>query len=569
MSHETPPSDPTTPEAELEAERPSEEFAQALAAYEEAAPAPGIAEAVVGSKVSARVVSIGDENVLVDFGGRSEGAVETRHFRNEDGTLRVNAGDTLELYVIEAGDQIVLAPSIKTEAKAALGQLREAHGSGAPVSGKVIAVNAGGLAVDLSGVRGFCPMSQIESGFCADPSVYVGRTLEFVVTSVEEGRGSVVLSRRQILRRAEAEEGKAMLATLKVGDEREGKIRKLEAFGAFVDLGGVDGLVHISEISHSHVGHPKQVVKEGETVKVRILKIGTGKDGRPKLALSIKAASADPWQGIETRYAVGAHVTGTVARMTEFGAFVSLESGIDGLVHVSQAALHRVTHVKEVFKTGQSVEAVVLAVEPDKKRIALSVREALAASLPPARTPEVGEVVEGRVGSIKPFGVFVDLPEFGPRASGLMPREESGFPRGTDLAAHFTVGQVVRVELLESKEGKLRLRLEGATPVVEERAARPERPAGSGAPRSGGDRGPRPGGDRAGRGGPGGDRGGRGGPGGDRGGRGGPGGGRGREERGPQSWSTPVSPNEPTMMALALRKAMEEAKRKAGGKASS
>jgi small subunit ribosomal protein S1 len=551
MSHETPPTDPTPTDAELESEQPSAEFAQALAAYEEAAPAPSTAEIAVGTKVSARVVSIGDENTLVDFGGRSEGAAETRHFRNEDGTVGINVGDTIDLYVIESGEQIVLAPNIKTEPKAALGQLREAHASGAPVSGKVTAVNSGGLAVDLTGVRGFCPMSQIESGFCADPSIYVGRTLEFIVTSVEEGRGSVVLSRRQILRRAEAEEGKVLLATLKVGDERDGKIRKLEAFGAFVDLGGVDGLVHISEISHSHVGHPKQAVKEGDTVKVRILKIGTGKDGRPKLALSIKAAAPDPWQGIEARYAVGARVTGTVARMTEFGAFVSLESGIDGLVHVSQAALHRVTHVKEVFKTGQSVEAVVLAVEPEKKRIALSVREALAASLPPARTPEVGEVVEGRVGSIKPFGVFVDLPEFGPRASGLMPREESGFPRGTDLAAHFTVGQVVRVELLESKEGKLRLRLEGATPQPDDRPQRSERPAGGG-----GDRGPRGGGDR------GGDRGGRGGAGG--GGRGG----RGREERGPQSWSTPVSPNEPTMMALALRKAMEEAKRKAEGKAS-
>jgi small subunit ribosomal protein S1 len=566
MSHDTPPTDPTPTDAELDAERPSEEFAEALAAYEEAAPAPSTEEVSVGTKVSARVVSIGDENTLVDFGGRSEGAVETRHFRNEDGTVRVAVDDKIDLYVIEAGDQVVLAPNIKTEPKAALGQLREAHASGAPVAGKVTAVNSGGLAVDLTGVRGFCPMSQIESGFCADPSIYVGRTLEFVVTSVEEGRGSVVLSRRQFLRRGEAEEGKALLATLKVGDEREGKVRKLEAFGAFVDLGGLDGLVHISELSHSHVGHPKQVVKEGETVKVRILKIGTGKDGRPKLALSIKAAAADPWQGIEERYQVGAKVSGTVARMTEFGAFVSLESGIDGLVHVSQAALHRVTHVKEVFKTGQTIEAVVLAVEPDKKRIALSVREALAGSLPPARTPEVGEVVEGRVGSIKPFGVFVDLPEFGPRASGLMPREESGFPRGTDLAAHFTVGQVVRVELLESKEGKLRLRLEGATPQVDDRPARSERPAG-------GDRGARGGaGGGAGGGFGGGDRGGRGGAGGGRGGfgggRGGAGGGRGREERGPQSWSTPVSPNEPTMMALALRKAMEEAKRKAEGKAS-
>ncbi len=549
MSHPTPPTDPTPPDTEQETERPSDEFAQALREFEQAAPPATASEVAVGTKVHGRVVSIGADNALVDFGGRSEGAVELRHYRGEDGAPRIAVGDELDLFVIEAGDQLVLAPTVKAEPRAALGQLREAQKAGVPVEGRVTAVNSGGLAVDLSGVRGFCPMSQIESGFCSEPSAYVGRTLEFLVTKVEDGgRGNVVLSRRQLLRRAEQEQGRKMLETLKVGDEREGRVRKLEAFGAFIDLGGVDGLAHISEISHSHVGHPREALKEGQTVKVRVLKIGTGKDGRPKLALSVKAAAPDPWQGVAERYAAGQRVTGTVARMTDFGAFVALEPGIDGLVHVSQVALHRVQHVKDVLKNGQSVEAVVLAVEPEKKRISLSIREALAADLPPARTPEVGEVTEGRVGSIKTYGVFVDLPQIGPRASGLMPREETGLPRGTDLTQHFTLGQTVRVELLESKEGKLRLRLEGATPVVEERPARP-----AGGPREGGggrgersDRGPRESrGPREGRG-----------PRGERGG---------REERTPTSWSTPKTPNEPTTMALALRKAMEEARRKQGG----
>lgn len=539
MSQATPPNDPTPNEAELEAERPSEEFAQALAEFDKQAPAQESAEAAAGSKVHGRVVSVGDETTLVDFGGRSEGAVETRHFRNDDGTVAIAAGDEIDLYVIEAGDQVVLAPNLKAEPNAALGQLREAHKAGVPVEGKVTAVNSGGLAVDLSGVRGFCPMSQIESGYCSDPSSYVGRALEFLVTKVEDGgRGNVVLSRRQLLRRAEKEQGKVLLETLKVGDERDGRVRKLEAFGAFIDLGGLDGMAHISEISHSHIGHPREVLKEGQTVRVRVLKIGTGKEGRPKLALSVKAAAADPWDGIESRFQAGQRVTGTVARLTDFGAFIALAPGIDGLVHVSQVAMHRIQHAKDVLTPGQSVEALVLAVEPAKKRISLSIRELLAADAPEARTPELGEILEGRVGNIKPFGVFVDLPSLGGRASGLMPREETGLPRGTDLAQHYSVGQTIRVEILESKEGKLRLRLEGATPVVEERPAR--------APREGGDRprGDRPQGDR-------GDRGGRG----DR----GP---RGREERGPTSWSTPKQPNEPTMMALALRKAMEEAAKK-------
>ncbi len=294
MSHGTPPTDPTPNEAELDTDRPSEEFAKALEAFEHAAPPAQTTEASVGAKVHARVVSIGDENALVDFGGRSEGAVEVRHFRNEDGTLRIAVGDELDLYVTEAGDQIVLAPSLKAEPNAALGQMREAQKAGVPVEGRVTGVNSGGLTVDLSGVRGFCPMSQIELGYCADPSSYVGRTLEFVVTKVEDGqRGNVVLSRRHILRRAEREQGKKLLETLQVGDERDGRVRKLEAFGAFIDLGGIDGLAHISEISHSHVNHPREALKEGQTVRVRVLKIGTGKDGKPKLSLSVKAATGD------------------------------------------------------------------------------------------------------------------------------------------------------------------------------------------------------------------------------------------------------------------------------------
>ena len=570
MSHATPPTDPTPSDTDQDTDRPSEEFAQALSAFEQSAPATATTEASVGSKVRGRVVSIGEEHALIDFGGRSEGAVEMRHYRAEDGTLSLEVGQEVDLFVIESGDQVALAPTIKAEPSAALGQMREAQKNGVPVEGRVTAVNSGGLAVDLAGVRGFCPMSQIESGFCADASVYVGRTLEFLVTKVEDGaRGNVVLSRRQLMRRAEQEQGKVLLATLKPGDERDGKVRKLEAFGAFIDLGGIDGLAHISEISHSHVGHPREALKEGQVVRVRVLKIGTGKDGKPKLSLSVKAAAPDPWQGVAERFTAGQRVTGKVARLTDFGAFIALEPGIDGLVHVSQVALHRVNHAKDVLKTGQAVEAVVLGVEPDKKRISLSIREVLASDLPPARTPEVGEVTEGRVGSIMTYGVFVDLPQLGGRASGLMPREETGLPRGTDLAAHFTVGQVVRCELLESKEGKLRLRLEGATPIIEER---PARPAGTGAREGAASRSERPqGGARDHRGG-GGAGGGRGGPGGDRGGRGGPGGdrgGRGREDRGaPTSWSTPKLPNEPTTMALALRKAMEQAKAKADGAAS-
>lgn len=383
MSKQPPiPNDPDFDEA------PSDDFARALAAYETgaahaAAASDATRELAVGDKVRGRVISIGSDTLLVDYGGRSEGAVELRAFRNEDGTLRVSVGDELDLFVVSAGEPVALASSMRTDPRAALGSLREAQAAQVPVSGRVTGTNTGGLTVEVGGVRGFCPVSQVESGFCQDPSQYVGRTLEFLVTAVEEGRGSVVLSRRALLRRVEEEQAQQALSTLKPGDERDGVIARLEPFGAFVNLGGLDGLAHVSELSWNRVAHPGDVVQVGQKVRVKVLRIEQGKDGRPRVALSIKAATPDPWQEAAAKFAVGQKVAGVVARLADFGAFVTIAPGIDGLVHVSQIALQRISHPKDALQSGRSVEAVVLAVEPDKKRIALSIRDLLAAELPP------------------------------------------------------------------------------------------------------------------------------------------------------------------------------------------
>ena len=389
------PQRPPDPDAE-DHEARSDEFAKALEAFEHgrrpaaAAAARASVDVTVGMKVRGTVVAVGDEHALLDFGGRSEAVAETRHFRAEDGTLRIAVGDTLELFVVEAGDQVVLGPSIRADPHAARRQVREAQTGGVPLSGRVTGVNAGGLDVDLGGVHGFCPLSQIEAGFCADPSHYVGRTLEFLVTALEEGRGDAVLSRRQLLRRAAEEQAKQMLAALKPGDELDGTVTRIAPFGAFVDLGGVDGLVHVSELRHERIADPGEVLRVGEPVRVRVMGIEPGakaRDGKPRIALSIKAAMPDPWSGIEARVVPGARVNGVVARLTDFGAFITLAPGVDGLVHVSQAARGRVAHVRDVLAPGDRIEAIVLAVEPAKRRIALSIREALEAAAPEAAEP--------------------------------------------------------------------------------------------------------------------------------------------------------------------------------------
>jgi small subunit ribosomal protein S1 len=461
------------------------EFARALEEYERggrsaAAAAAAATDIVVGMKVRGKVISVGEEHTLIDFGGRSEGVAETPRLRADDGTLSVAVGDELDLFVVEAGDQIVLAPSLRADPQAALRQVKEAQAAGLPVSGRVTGLNAGGLEVDVAGARGFCPLSQIEAGFCAEPAVYVGRTLEFLVTAAGDARGNVVLSRRQLLRREDEERARQVLASLKAGDELDGTVARLEAFGAFVDLGGVDGLVHVSEIRHERTGHPNEVLRVGERVRVRVLRIDPGKGDKPRIALSIKAGTPDPWIGIEGRYSPGMRVRGVVARLADFGAFVTLAPGIDGLVHVSQAAPQRIAHVKDVLAPGQEIEAVVMGVDPEKKRISLSIREAEAAALPPARRPAAGEIVEGRVAGVKPFGVFVDLPDYGARVTGLLPREETGEPRGADLGRLFPLGETLRVEILELKDERIRLGLvhsPPASPEVAKPGGAPAKPA--------------------------------------------------------------------------------------------
>jgi small subunit ribosomal protein S1 len=401
------------PAPEADDEAPSAEFAQALEAHEKTA-APGLTEKAAkaekklhaGLKVKGKVVSIGDESVLVDIGARSEAVAETRLFKAEDGTVSIAVGDAIELFVIAVGEQVTLSNAYKGKAekkKVSLQPYKDAMASGVPVSGKVTGTNTGGLTVDVGGARGFCPVSQIESGFCADPSIYVGKTLEFLVTAVEESRGSVVLSRRNLLRKTEGETAKARLANLTVGDELEGTVRRLEAFGAFVDLGGIDGLIHVSEIRHERLGHPKEALKEGEKVRVRILRIDEGKDGKPRVALSIKATVNDPWQGVASQFTPGQKVTGKVARLADFGAFVTIAPGIDGLVHVSAVAPTRIEHVKDVLSVGQEVRAMVLAVDPDKKRVSLSIKDADSDTLPPAR-PERSEGGGSPRGERRPGG---------------------------------------------------------------------------------------------------------------------------------------------------------------------
>jgi small subunit ribosomal protein S1 len=346
----------------------------------------------IGDRVRGRVVSVSGDVVLLDVGGRAEAVADAREFRSEDGQASVAIGDSLELHVVQAGEPLTLARAAPRRGRRSVSALRQARESGLPVRGRVTAVNPGGLTIDVDGVRAFCPLSHIDEQRVEDPATFVGRSLEFLVEEVDESRARVVVSRRRLLARQRADALRDRLASLAPGQELEGAVARLEPYGAFVDLGGVEGLVYVSEISHERLAHPRDAIGVGDKVRVRVLEVDRGKGGRPRIALSIRALAPDPWITVAARFPVGSRHPGVVVRLADFGAFVNLAPGIDGLVHVSHVSDRRITHVREVLSPGQAVEVLVLGVEPERKRISLSIRDAAATD------PGRSEVTEHRPG---------------------------------------------------------------------------------------------------------------------------------------------------------------------------
>lgn len=374
----------------------------------------------LGARVRGKVVSIAADVMLLDIGARSEAVADAREFRDAEGASTVNVGDSLELHVVEATEPLVLARTARNKkGKPSLEALRQARAAGLPVRGKVTATNKGGWTVDVDGVRAFCPLSQVDLQRVEDVTPFVGRVLEFLVTEVEESRARVIVSRRAHLARQLAEVVREKLAKLAPGQELEGAVTRLEPFGAFVDLGGLEGMVHISELSHSRIAHARDAVAVGDRVRVRVLKVDAADERRPRVSLSLRATTPDPWAETAAKFAVGARVPGVVVRLADFGAFVNLAPGVDGLVHVSQASDRRIQHVREVLSPGQAIEVFVLAVDPERKRISLSIRDALEHPIERSQmTRDAGAPADDR-----------PKRESGSRRDSA-PRRESGMKRG-------------------------------------------------------------------------------------------------------------------------------------------
>lgn len=407
---------------EFENESPDSEesFAELFEAY-----GAGMNENIrVGDRIRGRIISIGANSVFVDTGTKVDGVVEKSELLDEDGQLSVAAGDELDLYVV-AADESEVRLSKAISGIGGLNMLRDAWEQRIPVEGKVVASIKGGFQVEVIKRRAFCPISQMDLAYVEDPETYVGRTFPFLIKRFEERGRNIVLSRRDILQEEVEASRRTFMEQLDGDAVFEGTVVRIMPFGAFVTLApGVEGLVHISELSWSRLDTPEQAVAVGDRLQVKILGIKDGdKPGVKKISLSVKQAMGDPWAEAPNRIHVGDKLPGKVTRCANFGAFVELFPGIEGLVHISEMSYtRRVMRPEEVVAPGDEVMVTVKELDFDRKRISLSVKDAEGdpwADIQEKFKP--GRTVPGRVEKKEAFGIFVNL---APGITGLLPKSK-------------------------------------------------------------------------------------------------------------------------------------------------
>jgi small subunit ribosomal protein S1 len=437
----------------------AEDFATLFARHEAG---PGLER---GQVVKGRIIQITGEHVFVDVGGKGEAWIDRAELTDDEGRLRVAVGDQVEATVVSTGDEVRLSHKLRQGAQAREA-LAVAAQSGLPVEGKVAAVIKGGYEVTVAGLRAFCPMSQMDLRRVESPEEYVGRVLEFRITRYSENGRNVVLSRRVLLEEQAAVAAEETRKKLVPDAVLPGVVAALADFGAFVDLGGVQGLVPMSELSHARVARAGDRLRVGEPVTVKVLRIDAEKG---KVTLSLKALEGDPWTGVAGRLRERQVVRGRALRATDFGVFVELLPGVDGLLHVSEIPRHRQGAMREAVAAGAEVAVMVIAIDSGKRRIALALApEDAAVGEQMESSVVVGAVLTGTVERLEPFGVFVRL---GPGQTGLVPSAELALERGADPRKAFPLGSEMKVSVLAIEDGGRRIRLSREKALVHEEQA--------------------------------------------------------------------------------------------------
>jgi small subunit ribosomal protein S1 len=420
--------------------------------------AMGGSNSLEGTVVKGRVISIENDAALIDVGLKSEGRVPLKEFSNGGAAPEIHVGDTVEVFLERMEDKNGEASLSREKARReeAWTQLEKNFQSNERVTGVIFGRVKGGFTVDLNGAVAFLPGSQVDIRPVRDIGPLLGSPQPFQILKMDRSRGNIVVSRRAVLEESRAEQRSELVASLKEGQILTGVVKNITDYGAFVDLGGVDGLLHVTDIAWRRINHPSEALHIGQSVKVQVIRFNPETQ---RISLGMKQLEADPWEGVELKYPASAKFKGRVTNITDYGAFVELEPGVEGLVHVSEMSwTKKNVHPGKIVSTSQEVEVMVLDVDPQKRRISLGLKQVMPNPWDAfIEEHPVGATVEGEVRNITEFGLFIGLPG---DIDGMVHLSDIDWSRAGEEAAHdYRKGQMVRVKVLDVDVEKERISL--------------------------------------------------------------------------------------------------------------
>ena len=415
-------------------------------------------EGFEGRVVHGTVTAIENGMALIDVGLKSEGRVSLREFGRGEGDEPLKVGDDVEVFVdrVENADGEAMLSRDRARREAAWDKLESEFGEGKRVEGRIFGRVKGGFTVDLDGAVAFLPGSQVDIRPVRDVGPLMDMPQPFQILKMDRRRGNIVVSRRAVLEETRAEQRSELIDKLSEGQVLDGVVKNITDYGAFVDLGGIDGLLHVTDMSYKRVNHPSEVINIGDTVKVQIVRINPDTQ---RISLGMKQLESDPWEGVAAKYPLGAKVTGTVTNITEYGAFVELEPGIEGLVHVSEMSwTKKNVHPGKIVSTSQEVDVIILEVDEEKRRISLGLKQAQANPWEKfAEAHPVGSTVEGEVKNATEFGLFIGLDG---EIDGMVHMSDIAWGvSGEEALALHHKGEVVKAQVLDIDPEKERISL--------------------------------------------------------------------------------------------------------------
>jgi len=411
-----------------------------------------------GSVVTGRVVRLTDEFAIVDVGLKSEGRVALKEFATPGQKTEVKPGDVIELYVerYEDRDGSIVLSREKARREEAWTTLEKAFEANQRVNGTIYGRVKGGFTVDLGGAVAFLPGSQVDIRPVRDVGPLMGQSQPFQILKMDRARGNIVVSRRAVLEETRAEQRTELIQGLKEDMILDGVVKNITDYGAFVDLGGVDGLLHVTDIAWRRINHPSEALQIGQPVRVQVIRFNPDTQ---RISLGMKQLESDPWEGVAAKYPPGAKFSGRVTNITDYGAFVELEPGVEGLVHVSEMSwTKKNVHPGKIVATSQEVDVVVLDVDSSKRRISLGIKQVQRNPWEQfAEEHPVGSVVEGEIRNITEFGLFVGI---APDVDGMVHMSDLSWEDTGELAmAKFTKGENVKAKVLDVDVEKERISL--------------------------------------------------------------------------------------------------------------